>query len=82
MSYVDLEEIDRAVREAKELRRSGGYTVINRNQPQHWPSKKFGVAYLSARDIEFEERTGEDSIGRKNLEKAGYEVHPYWEQLL
>lgn len=64
-------DVDNAVRGARESRLRGDYTVVN---------KSTGVAYLSARDVTYEDSTGRSSAVRRNLEKQGYEVLPYWEQ--
>jgi hypothetical protein len=77
-----MEGLDEIISKVIESRRAGGYTVINENEPQHSNPRRFGVAYLSKRDVDYEKRTGEDSIVRRNLERKGFEVLPYWEQLL
>lgn len=69
MLYTNIEE---ALKEAREMRREGAYTVVN---------SEAKVAYLSRRDVEYEDATGQDSFVRRNLEKKGFDVRPYWEQV-
>lgn len=71
MYHIDIDE---ATREAQESRLLGDYTVVH---------KEMGIAYLSKRLTDWEEeKPGRSSKVRKNLEKMGYEVLPYHEQML
>lgn len=77
---------------ARESRLAGARTIVNKGAGTAGDQVRLthregvsenrgaGEAFLSKREVDYEEATGLDSFPRKVLTKQGYLVLPYWEQ--